>query len=90
MLTYICAHFSGGFKFFDFATPGEFYGGIQAQTPCRVHPNALKFAQKMPTILQVALLPRCQLWAELFGQDRPDYCDISLYFFPAVNIERFV
>ncbi|KAJ0047890.1 hypothetical protein Pint_16241 [Pistacia integerrima] len=79
---------SGGFEFFDSATPGKFYGGIQAQPPSRLHPIALEFAQRMPKVVQVKLLPRCEFWADLFGNDFPDYCDISLYFFPADNIER--
>ena len=44
----------------------------------------------MPLVLQVKLLPRSQVWADLFQNDCPDLNDVALYFSPDKNIERFV
>ncbi|XP_059443576.1 uncharacterized protein LOC132175601 isoform X3 [Corylus avellana] len=70
------------------ATRVKFYGGFQAQPPFTVSRKALEFSKGMPQVLQVQLLPRCQMWADLFQNDCPDLNDIALYFFPADNIER--
>nr|TKS15975.1 uncharacterized protein D5086_0000028130 [Populus alba] len=77
----------GGFKF-DVATQQMFYGGFQAQLPCRVHRKAYESSRKIPLILQVKLLPQCDIWEDLFQDSCPDFCDIALYFFPSANIER--
>ncbi|XP_073260491.1 PHD finger-containing protein 6-like isoform X2 [Populus alba] len=65
-----------------------FYGGFQAQLPCRVHRKAYESSRKIPLILQVKLLPQCDIWEDLFQDSCPDFCDIALYFFPSANIER--
>ncbi|XP_059443572.1 uncharacterized protein LOC132175600 isoform X2 [Corylus avellana] len=70
------------------ATPIKSYGGLQARPPFTVSRKALEFSKRMPPVLQVQLLPRCQMWAELFQNNCPDLNDIALYFFPADNIER--
>lgn len=80
--------FRGGFLLTS--TPGKFYGGFLAQPKCTINRKAYKISQGMPRVLQVKLLPRCQLWGELFQNNGPDLNDIALYFFPADNIERFV
>lgn len=79
----------GGFKF-DVATQQMFYGGFQAQLPCRVHRKAYESSRKIPLILQVKLLPQCDIWEDLFQDSCPDFCDIALYFFPSANIERYI
>ncbi|XVF08934.1 hypothetical protein REPUB_Repub07fG0047500 [Reevesia pubescens] len=79
---------TGGFKFLDTATPGEFYGGFLAQPPCKVHRKAYEFSQKMPPVLQVNLLLQCHLQADLFQNGCLDLCDIALYIFPVNYIER--
>ncbi|KAH9778145.1 RNase H domain-containing protein [Citrus sinensis] len=78
----------GGFKFFDTAQMGSFYGGFLAQLPRSVHPKVFEFSKKLPKILQVRLLQRDHIWADLFGNDYPDFPDVALYFFPSANIER--
>ncbi|XVE56819.1 hypothetical protein DITRI_Ditri04bG0041400 [Diplodiscus trichospermus] len=78
----------GSFKFLDTATPGEFYGGFQARPPCRVHRKAYEFSLKMPPVLQVNLLPKCHLQADLFQNGCIDLCDMALYFFPVDYLER--
>jgi hypothetical protein len=80
--------FRGDFLFT--ATPIKSYGGIQARPPFTVSRKALEFSKRMPPVLPVQLLPRCQMWADLFQNDCPDLNDIALYFFPADNIERSV
>ncbi|XP_022738663.1 uncharacterized protein LOC111291283 isoform X2 [Durio zibethinus] len=79
---------TGGFKFLDAATRGEFYGGFLARPPCRVHRKAFEFSQKMPPILPVNLLPRCHLQADLFQNGCLHLCDIALYIFPLNYDER--
>ncbi|XP_050225525.1 uncharacterized protein LOC126675003 isoform X2 [Mercurialis annua] len=80
----------GGFKFTDAATPGEFYGGLQAHPASRVSRKAYELTQKMPMpiILQIELLQRQHVWADVFLNDHPDFHDIALYFHPSGNIER--
>ncbi|KAH9722163.1 RNase H domain-containing protein [Citrus sinensis] len=82
------ATWRGGFKFFDTAQMGSFYGGFLAQLPRSVHPKVFEFSKKLPKILQVRLLQRDHIWADLFGNDYPDFPDVALYFFPSANIER--
>ncbi|KAJ6344581.1 hypothetical protein OIU76_006157 [Salix suchowensis] len=77
----------GGFKF-DVAALRMFYGGFQAQLPCRVHRKAYESSRNIPLILQVKLLPQCDIWEDLFQDSCPDFSDIALYFFPSANIER--
>lgn len=88
--SYSCSPFRGGFKFFDTAQMGSFYGGFLAQLPRSVHPKVFEFSKKLPKILQVRLLQRDHILADLFGNDYPDFPDVALYFFPSANIERFV
>ncbi|XP_059444820.1 uncharacterized protein LOC132176587 isoform X2 [Corylus avellana] len=76
----------GGFLFTS--TPGKFYGGFLAQPKCTINRKAYEISQRMPLVLQVKLLPRCQLWEELFQNNGPDLNDVALYFFPDDNIER--
>ncbi|KAJ4713179.1 Zinc finger, FYVE/PHD-type [Melia azedarach] len=78
----------GGFEFLDTALVGAFYGWFQARPPCRVRRKVLEFSKKLSSILQVKLFPRSHIWADLFGNDCPDFHDIALYFSPAANIER--
>lgn len=78
--------FRGGFLF---TTTPKFFGGFQAQPASTINREAYKISQRMPRVLQVKLLPRCQLWEEPFQNNGPDLNDIALYFFPADNIERF-
>ncbi|XP_034214631.1 uncharacterized protein LOC117626926 isoform X6 [Prunus dulcis] len=77
----------GGF-ILDAATPGEFIGGFQARPPCKVHPKAYAFSQKMPLILNANWLPRSSIWTAIFQDDDPVLEDVALYFFPDENIER--
>ncbi|PSS07974.1 Transient receptor potential cation channel subfamily V member 2 like [Actinidia chinensis var. chinensis] len=35
----------------------------------------------MPEVLQFKMLPRWNVWTQIFQEDRPDECDIGLYFF---------
>ncbi|KAJ6320765.1 hypothetical protein OIU78_016039 [Salix suchowensis] len=77
----------GGFKF-DVAALRMFYGGFQAHLPCRVHRKAYESSRNIPLILQVKLLPQCDIWEDLFQDSCPDFSDIALYFFPSANIER--
>ncbi|XP_062170111.1 uncharacterized protein LOC133875871 isoform X3 [Alnus glutinosa] len=75
----------GGFLF---TTTPKFFGGFQAQPASTINREAYKISQRMPRVLQVKLLPQCQLWEEPFQNNGPDLNDIALYFFPADNIER--
>ncbi|ONI08854.1 hypothetical protein PRUPE_5G204200 [Prunus persica] len=81
------APWKGGF-ILDAATPGEFIGGFQARPPCKVHPKAYAFSQKMPLILNANWLPRSSIWTTIFQDDDPVLEDVALYIFPDENIER--
>jgi hypothetical protein len=72
------------------ATRSTFYGGFRAQPPRTVSRQAFEFSQRLPLVLPVTLLPRSQIWADLFQNDCPDLNDIALYFSPDNNIQRFV
>lgn len=79
----------GGFSIVDSSTYVEFLGGFHAKPPCRVHRKAHELSLQMPIVLQVKLLPRFQIWAELFQNNCPDLQDIALYFFPSDNTEKY-
>ncbi|XP_020537429.1 uncharacterized protein LOC105640619 isoform X2 [Jatropha curcas] len=84
----LCTTWKGGFTFFDTTTPGKFYGGFNAQPPCRVNRKAYEFSRTMPTILGVNLLPLNHIRSDIFQNDYPDFRDIALYFLPSPTIER--
>ncbi|GMY25848.1 hypothetical protein FCV25MIE_21090 [Fagus crenata] len=81
------ATWRGGFLVSAPAT-AKFYGGFKAQPPPSICRKAFVFSQTMPLVLQVKLLPRSQVWADLFQNDCPDLNDVALYFSPDKNIER--
>ncbi|XP_038725967.1 uncharacterized protein LOC120017005 [Tripterygium wilfordii] len=78
----------GGFQLHDPVEGYEFHDGFQAQPPCIVHRKASEFSRKMPTVLEVILLPRQHIWVDLFQNDCPNLDDIALYFFPAHDTKR--
>ncbi|KAJ6675714.1 LYSM-DOMAIN RECEPTOR-LIKE KINASE-RELATED [Salix viminalis] len=78
----------GGFKF-DVAALRMFYGGFQAQLPCRVHRKAYESSRNIPLILQVKLLPQFDILGKTYFKTVVlIFSDIALYFFPSANIER--
>lgn len=72
------------------AQTGDIYRGLQAQPPRTVSGRAYALSLRLPLTLRVMLLPRSQIWADLFQNDYPDLNDIALYFSPDDKIERFV
>lgn len=72
------------------AKPGDIYRGLLAQPPRTVSGRAYELSLRLPLTLRVMLLPRSQIWADLFQNDYPDLNDIALYFSPDDKIERFV
>ena len=72
------------------AQTADIYRGLQAQPPRTVSGRAYELSLRLPLTLRVMLLPRSQIWADLFQNDYPDLNDIALYFSPDDKIERFV
>ncbi|XP_050257691.1 uncharacterized protein LOC126702868 isoform X3 [Quercus robur] len=70
------------------AQTGDIYRGLQAQPPRTVSGRAYELSLRLPLTLRVMLLPRSQIWADLFQNDYPDLNDIALYFSPDDKIER--
>ncbi|KAF3973097.1 hypothetical protein CMV_003462 [Castanea mollissima] len=67
---------------------GDIYHGLRAQPPRTVSGRAYELSLRLPLTLRVMLLPRSQIWADLFQNDYPDLNDIALYFSPDDKIER--
>nr|POE95497.1 hypothetical protein CFP56_01542 [Quercus suber] len=70
------------------AQTGDIYRGLRAQPPRTVSGRAYELSLRLPLTLRVMLLPRSQIWADLFQNDYPDLNDIALYFSPDDKIER--
>ncbi|KAK9278046.1 hypothetical protein L1049_027603 [Liquidambar formosana] len=79
----------GSFEILGSTTHGKHYDGFKAHPPSKVHRKAYDFSKQMCTNLQFKLLPRCNLWADIFQDDCPDENDIGLYIVPRdSNFER--
>lgn len=76
----------GRFKIYNDPEHGEM-NGVQAYPPSRVRRKVYEFSKHMPAILGFELLPRGDLWPNLFQNYCLDRRDIGLYFFPSF-IER--
>ncbi|CAK9147974.1 unnamed protein product [Ilex paraguariensis] len=84
------ASWKGRFKLTDNLKQGELSDGIQAHPPSRVRCKVYEFSKKMPEVLQFELVPRINLWTDLFQDDCPDKEDIGLYFFPSGRYESYI
>lgn len=80
---------SGSFKLSNAPKRVEISYSIQAYPPSRVLRKVYEFSKLMPEVLQFELVPRGDLWVDLFQQFCLDKRDIGLYFFPG-NRERSV
>lgn len=86
------AVWSGSVEVLNMALPGKFSGDFRAHLPrCPwvIDHRAYKLSKQMPEVLQFELLPRGNIWDEIFDNDFAFSCDISLYFFPG-NLERSI
>ncbi|KAL3528462.1 hypothetical protein ACH5RR_007784 [Cinchona calisaya] len=78
------ASWNGSFKIYnDPKHHREMNDGIQAYPPSRVRKKVYEFSKLMPEVLQFELVPRGDLWANLFQNYCLDKGDIGLYFFPS-------
>ncbi|CAN1151835.1 Putative ribonuclease H protein At1g65750 [Linum perenne] len=60
---------------------------LQAHPASSIHRKAYELSLKMPVKLEVQLLPRSDIWTNLFHNDSPDLRDLALYIFPAVDVK---
>lgn len=91
-VNFLLSSCSGSVEVLNMALPGKFSGDFRAHLPrCPwvIDHRAYKLSKQMPEVLQFELLPRGNIWDEIFDNDFAFSCDISLYFFPG-NLERFV
>ncbi|XP_057480203.1 uncharacterized protein LOC130767389 isoform X1 [Actinidia eriantha] len=77
----------GIFEILDTIGDKELSDSIQAHPPSKVRRKVYEFSKKMPDVLQFKMLPRCNVWTEIFQEDCPDEYDIGLYFFSS-NTQR--
>nr|XP_004299304.2 PREDICTED: uncharacterized protein LOC101313607 isoform X1 [Fragaria vesca subsp. vesca] len=76
----------GGFTILD---ADQFIDGFQAYPPLRALHRTYQVSRKMPPVLQANLLPRLELWLDLFQDEcLCDPKDVALYFFPDDNSAR--
>ncbi|XP_074277915.1 uncharacterized protein LOC141601518 isoform X2 [Silene latifolia] len=54
--------------------------GIRAHPSCKVQRKAYDLSRKLPEVLEFELLPRLNIWGNLFDYSVPDSRDIGLYF----------
>nr|XP_027125320.1 uncharacterized protein LOC113741872 isoform X2 [Coffea arabica] len=80
------ATWKGRLKIYNDPEHGEM-NGVQAYPPSRVLRKVYEFSKHMPEILGFELIPRGDLWPNLFQNYCLDRRDIGLYFFPSF-IER--
>ncbi|KAL3513064.1 hypothetical protein ACH5RR_025781 [Cinchona calisaya] len=73
----------GSFKIDNAPKYGEITDGFQAHAPTRVRRKVYEFSKRMPEVLHCQMVPRGDLWMNLFQEYCLDKRDIGLYFFPS-------
>ncbi|KAG5536469.1 hypothetical protein RHGRI_024035 [Rhododendron griersonianum] len=71
----------GSFKIIDSISREELNDGFKAHPPSTVRGKVYEFSKKMPKVLQFKMLPRDNVWTDIFEDYYPTEDDIGLYFF---------
>ncbi|KAI8543189.1 hypothetical protein RHMOL_Rhmol08G0198600 [Rhododendron molle] len=72
---------TGCFKIIDSISREELNDRFKAHPPSRVRGKVYEFSKKMPKVLQFKMLPRDNVWTNIFEDYYPTEDDIGLYFF---------
>ncbi|XP_058180774.1 uncharacterized protein LOC131299182 isoform X2 [Rhododendron vialii] len=72
---------TGSFKIIDSISREELNDGFKAHPPSTVRGKVYEFSKKMPKVLQFKMLPRDNVWTDIFEDYYPTEDDIGLYFF---------
>ncbi|KAL5709738.1 hypothetical protein ACHQM5_020392 [Ranunculus cassubicifolius] len=74
----IVASWKGCFEVLNFFR--ELCDGFQAYLPEKVSPKAYVVSKQLPRVLKFTLLPRRDVWPEIFNSKSPCAFDVALYF----------
>ncbi|XAR63797.1 hypothetical protein NMG60_11023883 [Bertholletia excelsa] len=77
----------GSFEIIDTTIHRQFSSGLEAHTTTKVLRKVYEFSKKLPEVLKFEMLPRLDIWTDIFQDDCPDENDIGLYFF-SLNDQR--
>lgn len=88
-MTLFLALSRGSFKILDTVNCKELNEGFFAHPPLKVRRKVYEFSKAMPQVLMFAMIPRSNVWTDIFLDYCPGEDDIGLYFFSS-NSQRSV